>query len=153
MIGRSRRFCGHLVLVSLLLGGLPALADDPAETEKPVTLHAVPIGAPPPIPVEALFRRHGGSDYRIGRQDLLEITVFDVEELSQTVRVADDGSITMPLLGTLDVSGLTKTELEQSIARLLAERYVRNPQVTVFVKEYTSKQIAVSGAVKKPGTY
>ena len=110
--------------------------------------HPVPASTvfPPSLPAAR-------SDYKIGRQDLLEISVFDVDELDQTVRVADDGSITMPLLGTLDVSGLTRTELEQSIARLLAERYVRNPQVTVFVKEYTSKQIAVSGAVKKPGTY
>ena len=93
------------------------------------------------------------SDYPVGRQDLLEISVFGVEELDQTVRVGDDGSITMPLLGRLDVSGLTKTELEGTIAKLLAARYIRNPQVTVFIKEYTSKQIAVSGAVKRPGTY
>jgi polysaccharide export outer membrane protein len=93
------------------------------------------------------------SDYRIGRQDLLEIKVFDVDELSQTVRVADDGSITMPLLGRLEVSGMTKTELEQSLARRLEAGYVRDPQVTVFVKEYESKKVAVSGAVKKPGTY
>jgi len=93
------------------------------------------------------------SDYRIGRQDLLEISVFDVEELSHTVRVTDDGSITMPLLGRLSVGGLTKTELERLIAGLLEERYVRDPQVTVFVKEYESKKIAVSGAVKTPGSY
>ncbi len=67
--------------------------------------------------------------------------------------MADDGSITMPLLGRLAVAGLTKSELEQLIARLLDERYVRDPQVTIFVKEYESKKIAVSGAVKKPGTY
>jgi polysaccharide export outer membrane protein len=93
------------------------------------------------------------SDYRIGRQDLLEISVFDVEELDQTVRVADDGSITMPLLGRLLVAGISKTQLEELIARLLEDRYVRSPQVTVFVKEYESKRIAVSGAVKRPGAY
>ena len=95
----------------------------------------------------------GVTDYQIGRQDLLEIEVFDVEELSQTVRVGEDGSISLPLLGRLAIAGLTKSELEQLIARLLSDRYVRNPQVTVFVKEYESKKIAVSGAVKKPGTF
>jgi len=99
------------------------------------------------------FLKKGGSDYRIGRQDLLQISVFDLKELDQTVRVADDGSITLPLLGRLSVAGLTKGELEATIARLLEERYVRNPQVTIFVKEYESKKVAVSGAVKKPGTY
>jgi len=95
----------------------------------------------------------GYTDYRIGRQDLLEIRVFGVDELSQTVRVAEDGSITMPLLGRLEVGGLTKSELEKLISDLLEERYVHDPQVTVFVTEYESRRVAVSGAVKQPGTY
>lgn len=112
---------------------------------RPAPREAPPVG-------DAFFRR-GGSDYKIGRQDLLELRVFDLPELGQTVRVADDGSITLPLLGRLLVAGLTKGELEGLIARLLEERYVRDPQVTIFVKEYESKKVAVSGAVKKPGSY
>ena len=69
------------------------------------------------------------------------------------MRVADDGSISMPLLGRLVVAGLTKTDLERLIARLLEERYVQEPQVTVFVKEYESKKVAVTGSVKSPGSY
>ena len=142
------------IAIALVFAAIAAHAEQtpaaPQKDEGELILEAYPAPAsaifPPSLP-------SARSDYKIGRQDLLEISVFDVDELDQTVRVADDGSITMPLLGTLDVSGLTRIELEQSIARLLAERYVRNPQVTVFVKEYTSKQIAVSGAVKKPGTY
>jgi len=106
-----------------------------------------------PIPSQAPYLRRGGTDYKIGRQDLLELSVFDLKELDQTVRVADDGSITLPLLGRLDAAGLTKGELEALIARLLEARFVRNPQVTIFVKEYQSKKVAVSGAVKKPDTY
>jgi len=134
----------------LVFVAIPATSQQPSTGEKELVPEArpAPEGTAFP-PTLALVR----TDYRIGRQDLLEISVFDVAELDQTVRVGDDGSITMPLLGSLNVSGLTKTEPEQSIARLLAERYVRNPQVTVFVKEYTSKQIAVSGAVRKPGNY
>jgi polysaccharide export outer membrane protein len=122
------------------------LAAEPA-TEPPQVLPAYPVEA------QAPYLKRGGSDYKIGRQDLLELKVFDLKELDQTVRVADDGSITLPLLGRLDVAGLTKGELEALIARLLEERYVRNPQVTIFVKEYQSKKVAVSGAVKKPDTY
>jgi polysaccharide export outer membrane protein len=105
------------------------------------------------VPLAGSILRRGGTDYKIGRQDLLQLRVFDLEELDQTVRVADDGSITLPLLGRLDVAGLTKGELESLIARLLEEKFVRNPQVTIFVKEYESKKVAVSGAVKKPDTY
>lgn len=140
--------------LALILLGIPVGAEQvPAPARKADTervLEARPTTTTAVFPPLAVAER---SDYRIGRQDLLEISVFDVDELDQTVRVGDDGSITMPLLGRLDVTGLTKGELEASIAKLLAERYVRDPQVTVFVKEYTSKQIAVSGAVKKPGTY
>ena len=118
--------------------------------DEPIVLDARPVQGGVELTNIASAPR---SDYTIGRQDLLEITVFDVEELDQTVRVADDGSITMPLLGRLVVNGMTKGELEAKIAGLLAESYVRDPQVTVFVKEYTSKQVAVSGAVKKPGSY
>src|SRR5580765_6057497 len=129
-----------LDLVFVLLAAVPG-------TEPPETLPAYPVEAQTP------FLKRGGSDYRIGRQDLLELKVFDLKELDQTVRVADDGSITLPLLGRLQGAGSTKGELEALIARLLEERFVRNPQVTVFVREYQSKRIAVSGAVKKPDTY
>src|SRR5215510_5491859 len=130
----------------LLAAALLLLAAAPA-TEPPQTLEAFPI------PAQAPYLKRGGSDYRIGKQDLLELKVFDLKELDQTVRVADDGSITLPLLGRLDVAGLTKGQLEALIARLLEEKFVRNPQVTIFVKEYQSKKVAVSGAVKKPDTY
>jgi polysaccharide export outer membrane protein len=113
---------------------------------------ARPVSAWARPPAGSVLRR-GGTDYKIGRQDLLEVTVFDLKELDQTVRVADDGSITLPLLGRLQVAGLAKGDLEGLIAKLLEERFVRNPQVTIFVKEYESKKVAVSGAVKKPDTY
>jgi polysaccharide export outer membrane protein len=148
-----------ILLILPLLLSWPALAQvppdtvpppAPAQSEEVLQARPVPSAVIPPAPES--FRR-GGSDYKVGRQDLLEIKVFDLDELNQTVRVADDGSITVPLLGRLQVAGLTKGELETLIARLLEERFVRDPQVTIFVKEYESKKVAVSGAVKKPGTY
>lgn len=139
-----------ILLGVMVLGAQPAArAQAPPEEE---VLELRPLEPPAPPDPEPFFER-GGSDYAIGRQDLLEIAVFGLEELDQTVRVADDGSITLPLLGRMVVAGLTKGELEALIARLLEERFVRDPQVTIFVKEYESKKVAVSGAVKKPGTY
>jgi polysaccharide export outer membrane protein len=91
--------------------------------------------------------------YRIGAGDLLEIKVFELEALSQVVRVSEDGSITLPLLGRVEVEGLTQDGVASKLAGLLAAKYVKNPQVTVFIKEYKSKQVAVIGAVEKPGSY
>ncbi len=148
------RVFGHLTRATILLwAGVAApwclAAPDPEPSEPPPLRLEARVTSVPLVP-EAV---EGGTDYPIGRQDLLEIKVFDVEELNQTVRVADDGSITMPLLGRLVAAGRTKTELQGTIAGLLEERFVRNPQVTVFVKEYESKKVAVTGAVRTPGSY
>jgi len=91
--------------------------------------------------------------YRVGAGDLLEIKVFELEALSQVVRVSEDGSITLPLLGRVEVEGLTQDGVASKLAALLAAKYVKKPQVTVFIKEYKSKQVAVIGAVEKPGSY
>lgn len=91
--------------------------------------------------------------YRIGPGDLLELKVFQVEELSQIVRVSEDGSITLPLLGRVIVEGLTQEGVVQKLTELLQAKYVKNPQVTIFIKEYKNQQVAVIGAVEKAGSY
>jgi polysaccharide export outer membrane protein len=92
-------------------------------------------------------------EYRVGPKDLLEISVFGADELSRTVRVSEDGKVTLPLLGEVLVDGLTKSEVEKKLGQLLGEKYVQNPQVTVFIREYQSKRVSVLGAVEKPGPY
>ena len=91
------------------------------------------------------------NDYRIGPKDLLEITVFGLPELNQTVRVSEDGSITMSLLGRVEVSGLTAQELEKKLASVLDKQYTKEARVTVFIKEY--QKVSVIGAVGRPGMY
>lgn len=94
------------------------------------------------------------TEYRIGPKDLLEISVFGEEDMKNlVVRVSEDGKITLPLLREVDVNGLTKGEVERKITTLLAEKYLQNPQVTVFIKEYLSKRVSVLGAVENPGTF
>jgi polysaccharide export outer membrane protein len=90
-------------------------------------------------------------DYHIGPKDLLEITVFELKELNQTVRVAEDGSITLTLLGRVEVSGLTTQELEKKLAVMLDQQYTKGAHVTVFIKEY--QKVSVIGAVSRPGMY
>jgi len=92
-------------------------------------------------------------DYKIGPEDLLEISVFEVEKLNKTVRVSFQGEIGLPLLGTLKAKGLTARELEEKIRYLLAEKYLQDPHITVFVKEYHSQRISVIGAVKEPEVF
>jgi polysaccharide export outer membrane protein len=92
-------------------------------------------------------------DYKIGPEDLLEITVFEEEKLNKTVRVSSQGNISLPLLGVFRVKALTANELEKEIRDLLAEKYFQDPHVSVFIKEYRSQRISVMGAVEKPGVF
>jgi Periplasmic protein involved in polysaccharide export len=93
-----------------------------------------------------------GSD-RIAPQDLLEIDVFKVPDLSKEVRVDDNGNITLALIGTVHAQGLSASQLEKQIAARLEKEYMHNPQVNVIVRESTASKITVSGAVNKPGVY
>lgn len=91
--------------------------------------------------------------YLIGPGDLLEIQVFQVEDLDTTVRVGQAGEITLPLLGELRAADLTSLELRHKIASRLGEKYVQDPQVTIFIKESHNQPVSVVGAVKNPGLY
>ena len=91
------------------------------------------------------------TEYKIGSRDLLEITVFNLPELNQTVRVSEDGSITLSLLGKVEVAGLTAQDLEKKLAQLLDQHNTVNARVTVFIKEF--QKVAVLGAVGRPGMY
>ncbi|MBO0614344.1 polysaccharide biosynthesis/export family protein [Thiothrix fructosivorans] len=92
-------------------------------------------------------------EYRIGVADLLETSVFRAEEFSRQARVDSDGNISLPLLGNIKVEGLTPVQTEQVIAERLRQKYLQNPQVTVFVKEYSSQHITLDGSFKTPGVY
>lgn len=92
-------------------------------------------------------------DYRIGPQDLLELQVFGVEALNRTIRVNSRGFISLPLIGMTQAAGLTAEQLEEALAAKLAKDYLQNPQVSVFIKEFTSQRVTVEGAVKVPGVY
>jgi polysaccharide biosynthesis/export protein len=92
-------------------------------------------------------------DIHIGAEDLLEITVFELPQFNVTSRVSGDGTVTMPLIGSVEIGGLTKKEAEQKIASALETKYVNNASVSINIKEYKSKQVSILGAVKNPGAY
>src|SRR5690606_22669295 len=95
----------------------------------------------------------GGSDYRIGAQDLLEIRVFGIKQLDKEVRVNSNGQISLPLIGGVMAGGKTIPELQKTLEDKLKDGYLQDPQVSVFVKEYTSQRITLEGALTKPGIY
>jgi polysaccharide biosynthesis/export protein len=92
-------------------------------------------------------------DYQIGAKDLLEISVFEVPELNITVRVSENGLVALPLLGEIKAEGLNRAELEKRVASMLEKNFLKNAQVTIFIKEFQSKKISVMGAVNKPGMH
>jgi polysaccharide export outer membrane protein len=106
-----------------------------------------------PIQVAGAAATPGSSAYRIGALDVLDISVFQVPELTKTVQVADTGTINLPLVGEVSVVGKTAQEVERALTAKLGAKYIQDPQVTVYVKEYNSQQITVEGAIKKPGVF
>ena len=91
--------------------------------------------------------------YLIGPFDKLNIDVFGVEDLSRDVQADASGRVSIPLAGTLDVSGKTPGEVATMVADRLRGRYVRDPQVTVNLLQAVSRIVTIDGEVKKPGLY
>lgn len=145
-----------LFLVFLSVGMLPGIsfateaATTPASAQNVASAPAAQLSNPAP---GDLLQQAYLEEYRIAPSDLIEISVFQVPDLSKTVRVGVSGSITLPLIGLVNANGLTGRELESRIAAMLRENYLQNPQVSVFIKEYTSQRLTVEGSVNKPGVF
>lgn len=141
---RAVRIVAALLLMALLAG----CASGPAVSRLP-TDEALPA----PDTTNAAGAYEGATDYRLGAQDLIEVSVFGVDELSKTVRVNSNGQISLPLVGSVMAGGRTVPELEAELTQRYADGYLQRPQVTIFVKEFSSQRITLEGAVKKPGIY
>lgn len=92
-------------------------------------------------------------NYILGEGDLLKIAVYENEDLVTEVRVSEDGIINYPFVGQVKVMGLSVMEAEKKLTLLLADGFIVDPHVTVFVKEYRSKKVTILGEVNKPGLY
>ena len=95
----------------------------------------------------------GNSAYKIGPLDVLDISVFKVPDLNKSVQVAEGGTINYPLIGDVPAAGKTAHELEHDLTEKLGGKYLKNPQVTVFVREYNSQRVTVTGSSKQTGIY
>lgn len=93
------------------------------------------------------------TDYLVGDGDVLRITVYDHPDLTTTIRINSGGTILFPLVGALEVKGLTVDQVAEKIGRELSDGYVVNPQVSVFVEQFRSKKVTIIGQVTNPGLY
>ena len=121
-----------------------------AHAQKPPAPAAAALQAAPRA-AEAVIPGDDG-DYKIGPEDVLDISVWKNAELSRTVPVRPDGRVSLPLVNDIQAAGLTPSRLRQELTRRLSE-YVPAPEVAVIVREVHSAKVSVVGAVRSPGRY
>lgn len=92
-------------------------------------------------------------EYVVGPEDILKITVYGHDDLSQLVVVQPDGSLVFPLIGRVEASEKTIRDIERTITDRLLKGFIRDPQVTVTVSEYRSHMVFILGEVARPGSY
>ena len=137
-----RRFlsCPNLILILILISNASFSAEKTEDTNSIQSTRTSSATSSAP------------TDYKIRPLDLVDIRVFQEDDLTMTNKVSQAGTLTFPLIGSVKVSGLRVQEAEQLITDKLKDGYIRNPQVTILVKEYAARRVSVLGEVKKPGT-
>jgi protein involved in polysaccharide export with SLBB domain len=124
---------------------LLALAFGAAALLAPIVLRAQNVDTNPPD--------ERASGYILAPNDLVDIKVFQEDDLESKLRISKDGTITFPLVGVLRIGGKTPQDAARVVRDALAKGYLVNPQVTVNVISYTKYRVTVLGQVQKPGTY
>ena len=162
---RIPNFLSHLLSLVVVLGIVGSLQVARAQNSAPVhdathpgnaTTEPSSIATQPLAgsPEQKTIPPANSSALVIGPGDEVEITVYGAPDLSEHTRVSADGNISMPLIDYVRIAGLSSREAEAAIeAKLRQNNVVNDPQVSVYVKEYTSSGISVAGEVAKPGFY
>lgn len=119
-------------------------------TMKVLFAFAVVLVAARSLPAQAML----SGSYKVGPQDVLQITVYDETGMTNKYRVDSDGTINFPLLNRVAVAGLTPTEIENKLKEeLISKDLFKTPQINVDVLEFRSRRVWVIGAVKQPNEY
>jgi protein involved in polysaccharide export with SLBB domain len=135
---KNAKQCGKGLILAGLLAALQLGAAGPADM-------SMPQGAGQP------GTQVDDSVYKIGPQNLLQIRILGEDKLQSTFRVDDNGFITHPLAGRIQLAGKTVADAEDILIKVLDGDYIRNPHITVFVLEHS--RFSVLGEVKTPGNY
>jgi protein involved in polysaccharide export with SLBB domain len=93
------------------------------------------------------------AEYTVDEGDILSINVYSHDDMTTKVRISGEGNITFPLLGRVMVAGLTTQQISEKLTGALADGYLINPQVNVFIEEFRIQNVFISGQVKKPDAY
>jgi polysaccharide biosynthesis/export protein len=147
-----------LILVPLLLTGLGCAGNQRSVAVQPETKGNAHLPARSEylngllMKAASLQKVDPSADYVLGPEDVLDIDVFQAEDFKKTVRVTGQGFISLPLVGQVKANGLTTTQLEKELNRRLT-KYLQDPQVNTYIKEYKSQRIGVMGAVAHPQIY
>jgi polysaccharide biosynthesis/export protein len=151
-----RRLVG-VCFVTAFLMAFPLHAQDQGQRVQPGLTTVEPVGQQPANQAQTAHTESTpvqNPDYVIGPEDILRVDVFNVPELSGLqVRVENDGTIPLPLLGHVQASGLTPEQLAHNLEAAWGSNYLQDPQVTVYVVEYHAKPVSVVGEVQNPGLY
>lgn len=146
-------YCLRFMVMAVFAFGLAACAGSRPIADGSARAVTATANLPAPDTTASDGAYTGVSEYHIGPHDLIQIEVFQVSELNRDVRVNSSGMVSLPLIGAVRAGGKTVQELEKEIAGKLGAGFLQNPQVSVFVKEFTSQRVTVEGAVKKPGIF
>ena len=167
-MGKSRRFSVIRIITAcaLLFMADVALPEEPERRHIPMTVDDVMMAQIPANPerkgavdLNERMRAMAGmnrfaQDYLLGAGDVLQLTVFGISDLNKRELMLDsEGVVTLPFIGAVGLAGLTSRESEVKIAALYEASVMKNPQVSVTVKEFRSQFVNVLGAVAKPGMY
>jgi polysaccharide export outer membrane protein len=109
------------------------------------------LASPEPSPAVQSPAASTPPAYRLGSGDVIDVVVFGSPDLSRTATVQNDGTISLPLLGQVEVGGKTLPEIEALLVEQLGEKYLVNPQIEVQVREYHSQFVTVLGEINAPG--
>jgi polysaccharide export outer membrane protein len=151
---KTRQWALWGIGVMAVTAALPLQAQ--TATTNATAAHAVPAvasvdarGAASPLnPLNAV-----DPNYRISPNDLMEFDVFGVPDMKRDVRVNASGEVSLPLIGQVPVAGLTAQAAARLIADRYKEKYLHDPQVSLFIREFTTQRVAIEGAVLRPGVY
>jgi polysaccharide export outer membrane protein len=150
----TRRVAPYVVVIcvaSLGTGAVSHALVAPGQAQAPGQPPASPPAAARQAP--APIRPAELGSYRIGPEDVLDISVWKNAELTRTVPVRPDGRISLPLLNDIQAANLTPMELRDNLAKRFAEYVAGDPEVSVIVREIHSIKVSVVGSVKTPGRY
>jgi protein involved in polysaccharide export with SLBB domain len=135
---RSRFAISRFAFFSLFLAGLVAARAQQPSAATPQVARAVPVV---------------DGNYVLSAQDIVQITVFQEDDLTTKTRVGEDGTVQIPLVGSVKIGGKTIRQASAIIEEALRKDYLVAPQVSLSVSDYAKRRFAVLGQVQKPGTY